>query len=681
MKVKSAHPRIWLDDHKLAWLEEKTKGKSVADVRKMAGNSSAGLALVYAVNGDKDSGREAIALALKAAAGKGVDTEYIALTYDWCYGLLTPDEKAALCKKLADVARAGVAEKRAWRSFHNGGYTVGWRTTAATLAIYGDDPYAREAFAFFVPEWQDVVKTFDNVFADGAWGEGYNYNHHVINEAVKSLLALRTATGVDWLSTCVHCRTNGYYMVYGVKPDGLVFPGDDNDHPGYNWHEREALIIENDTFRDPYIQYFLNHCPVEDFAFPSSQKWKDLLWLDDSIPEKTPDTLPLSRIFRDDGLVFARSGWNWDEARKPADDTWVSFRCGKYYGDHAHYYNNSFEIYHKGELAIDSGRYDDDWGMEQSPETIRKSEFFNYYQRTIAHNTMLIYDGDEKFEMGVANDGGQLQLLRIGGIRNVPEDYDQGNFPTSDAPSGSCDWARNPGRWDTGEILAYKATRDFTYVCGDATKSYNAKKLKSYVRQFVFIQPSIVVVFDRVVSTKPEFRKTWLLHSVEEPKMAKDGSSFEVCYKAGRLVTVPLLPGKPVLTKIGGPGNECLVAGYHYKYGPNSEGNAAELDPNEIVGAWRIEECPSKPAAEDYFLNVMFVTDRDSTAMPAVKLENAPDAKAVTVKVSVPGGRTATLSFAKGDKPAASIKIEEAAKILFSGDMPSTVVIEDGRPI
>ena len=42
--------------------------------------------------------------------------------------------------------------------------------------------------------------------------------------------------------------------------------------------------------------------------------------------------------------------------------------------------------------------------------------------------------------------------------------------------------------------------------------------MKSFVRQFVFIQPDVVVVFDRVVSTKPEFRKTWLLHSVDEPQ-------------------------------------------------------------------------------------------------------------------------------------------------------------------
>ena len=171
------------------------------------------------------------------------------------------------------------------------------------------------------------------------------------------------------------------------------------------------------------------------------------------------EALPLSRIFRDDGLVIARSGWGWDAPGKPVRRHvgHVSV-AAPYYGDHAHYDNNHFDIYYKGELAIDSGRYDDDWGMEQTPDII-KSEFFNYYQRTIAHNTILVYDPDEKMEMGVVNDGGQLELMRVGGIRNVPEDYDQGNYPHRRRAAGACDWATNPGRWDTGKMLAYKGTR------------------------------------------------------------------------------------------------------------------------------------------------------------------------------------------------------------------------------
>ena len=108
---------------------------------------------------------------------------------------------------------------------------------------------------------------------------------------------------------------------------------------------------------------------------------------------------------------------------------------------HCHYDNGHFDIYYKGELAHDSGRYDDDWGL-QVDERIRTSEFFNYYQRTIAHNTILVYDPDEKFEMGVLNDGGQKELLMVGGETQTSRlTTTQGVYPTK----------RRPGRKRLGE--------------------------------------------------------------------------------------------------------------------------------------------------------------------------------------------------------------------------------------
>ena len=148
-----------------------------------------------------------------------------------------------------------------------------------------------------------------------------------------------------------------------------------------------------------------------------------------------------------------------------------------------------FTVNYKGPLAIDSGRYDPDWN-HYNDAMFTKSQLFNYYHRTIAHNTVLVYDPDEKFAMPVVNDGGQRQLLFKNGNRNVPEDYSQGTFPSDDGV-GKCDWLTNPGRWETGDLKAYRATKDFMYVCGDATAAYSAGKMKSFVRQLVFVYPDI----------------------------------------------------------------------------------------------------------------------------------------------------------------------------------------------
>ena len=54
------------------------------------------------------------------------------------------------------------------------------------------------------------------------------------------------------------------------------------------------------------------------------------------------------------------------------------------------------------------------------------------------------------------------------------------------------------------------------------------------------------------------------------------------------------------LTKVGGPGKEFWIFGENFPNAPRpNSGNEYE------IGAWRIELSPSKPSAEDLFLNVM----------------------------------------------------------------------------
>jgi len=694
MKIRDSRPRIWLDDGRVAWLKKKMAGKSAGEVRTECGSSTEGLALAYLITGDARTGREAVQKVLEGSGRAGkASVATGAIVYDWCYPLLSGEEKKTIRDRAIPWCKGAMKNGRNWRSFHNGLYSTAVPVSFAAIAFSGDDPFSDEAFAFLNPEWEDVLRTFENVFPDGAWGEGFDYNRHVSYDAMRYFLALKTATGEDFIADSLHLRNTVYYIMYCTKPNGLVIPEKDCDFPFVGEWERDAMLMLASEYRIGCAQHYLDHCPSEEFAPAGRNKWKDVLWYDPALAEADPAALPASRIFRDDGLVIARSGWGWDSPQARSRETWMAFRCGRYYGDHAHYDNNSFEIYCKGELAIDSGRYDDDWGMEQDPKEIAKSQFFNYYQRTIAHNCVLVYDPNEKLEMDVLNDGGQSELLRINGLRNVPEDYDQGAFPSEEGKKGTCDWRTNPGRWDTGEIIAYKATEDFTYVCGDATRSYSDTKVRSFLRQFVFVQPNVFVVFDRVVSTKPEFKKTWLLHTVDEPVQAPDGAYYEAKYGEGRLVFMPLLPEKRTITKTGGPGNEFLVGGIHYACGPNaSSGRKADLNRGELPGGWRIEESPADPAAEDYFLNVILVTQADSTEKPYVNLSKVDD-REVALTVTSGKSNVAQMTFAKGDRPGLKLKIDRGVpprrgsdgkarmgEVIFEGRISNGIELEQGRP-
>lgn len=278
--------------------------------------------------------------------------------------------------------------------------------------------------------------------------------------------------------------------------------------------------------------------------------------------------------------------------------------------NHQHLDAGAFQIYHRGALAIDSGLYSGSSGQYGSPHCR------NYYWRTIAHNTLLVYAPDEDFgKRGYGNDGGQ-------------------RLPNGRREPGTLD-ALLKGGYRTGKVMAHgfgpdPRKPDFTLLEGDITQAYS-DKVKQVVRSFVFLHlhnrrvPGALIVFDRVVATDPAYRKYWLLHTLEKPQL--DGSKAIVDrtqYAAtGRLALDVLLPRaeNSQARLVGGPGKEFSVFGKNY---------ANDVDPQRLAhgsmepGAWRIEVSPAEPRAEDLLLNVMQMTDRTAgEILPVQRLETS----------------------------------------------------------
>jgi heparin/heparan-sulfate lyase len=121
-----------------------------------------------------------------------------------------------------------------------------------------------------------------------------------------------------------------------------------------------------------------------------------------------------------------------------------------------------------------------------------------------------------------------------------------------------------------------------------------------------------------VVSSKPDFKKFWLLHSIEEPtieanqitiKRTKNGDS-------GMLVNTVLLPemSNADIVSVGGKGKDFWVFGTNYTNDPRP-GDDEALE----RGEWRVEITPQKAAAEDYYLNAMQITDHTQQKLLDVK--------------------------------------------------------------
>jgi hypothetical protein len=123
-------------------------------------------------------------------------------------------------------------------------------------------------------------------------------------------------------------------------------------------------------------------------------------------------------------------------------------------------------------------------------------------------------------------------------------------------------------------------------------------------------RPAALIVYDHLTAAKPEFKKTWLLHSINEPQV-KDTITV-IHQNGGKLVNQTLEPKEFQIVKVGGPGHEFEFGGQNHP--PNRTPK-----PEDEAGAWRIELSPAKPAASDDFLNVIQIMDDGVDPLPVTR--------------------------------------------------------------
>jgi hypothetical protein len=317
-----------------------------------------------------------------------------------------------------------------------------------------------------------------------------------------------------------------------------------------------------------------------------------VLWYDPEVPAAQAGELPLAHLFKGTGETYMVSDWSGPDA------TWVYFVSGPQFIGYQSDEDGSFQIYKGGGLAMRGGT--DRYSGTRSPSL----------------NTVLIYNPEEKVGERGRNDGGTLPGA---GSPLVPE------------PRGS--------------IVAYEHRPEYTYACADLTKAYSSAKVASYSRQLLYLrgEPECFVVYDRLLSTKPEFPKVWLLHVMNEPVLyagdtaatksssgegyatfagadravastfsldnnpEKNGRGQFLSSGFGALLCQTVLPEKPRLTKRGGAGFD----NWGCPYNPADNKNFSPAQPTGEGSAlmdrswWRLEVEPAEKAAATEFLHVL----------------------------------------------------------------------------
>ncbi len=520
-----------------------------------------------------------------------------AVLYDWCFKYLTAAEKEDILYK-AEVTALSLTDgyppnKMGAITGHGGEYSILYDLLALGLATYDERPDIYNYVAGRILSEFIEPRNF--------WYQSHSHHQGNAYGATRALCEIacawlfKRATGADVFSA--DQQYFPYQWLYSRRPDGQVMrDGDDYWQAGGKgtyWNGWAAtLSLVANYYKDPYLK---RQAEKEDIGFKTTggshgtySPILHLIYNDPTIEERDTSELPLTHWFAAPrGMMIARTGWN-DGINAP--DVLVSMETFEHYAaNHMHLQNGHFQIYYKGYLTGDSGVYADGYGT---------GHYDNYNKIGAGHNILTIFDPNEKFNYE-ANDGGQN--LNIG----EPSDMDY--------------WMDPANNYYAGTILDHEfgpdlVTPEYTYLKGDITDSYS-DKVDEVLRSFLFMptgdseHPAVFFVMDKVNSTNPTFKKSFLLHAFEEPTVEGNRTIIERTEKGynGRLVVDTLLP-KPentTIEKVGGDDKDFWVDGKNYA----PVGGWSKSTDQEGYGWGRLEISPVAASNTDYFLHAMSVSD------------------------------------------------------------------------
>ena len=685
----AGHPRLFVRPDGVAELQARTRAPFFAKAWQQALKNSAvafdgtlpataanydprihdvseACALRYLVEGDESQGRKAIAIlrnVLPAVTypdqqditrAKGATILSAAIVYDWCFPLLTAGDRLLFIthmKRIARLTEIGYPPvKGSAITGHSGEAQLMRDQLSGGIAVSDEDPEmyqfaTRRFFAEFVP-----ARDF---WYQGHWHhQGSSYGPYRFQWEMMSSWILRRMSGVD-----VFHPAQGqvpYAWVYAQRPDGnLMSDGDCGsilkrtaEPPFPNF----SMLLTAHFYRDEILNGIVMHQNQRRERL-SGSIWY-FLFVDPKLGTRPITSLPLSRYFPDPaGRMVARTGW---EEGATAPVAIAEMKVSPWmFNNHQHLDAGHFQVWYKGALVCGSGLYR--YGTNHD---------VNYYKRTIAHNTLTVFDPDEKFlwtkPMAMLNDGGQ-------------------RWPANGAEPPTLADLKEKGH-PVGRVLAHAIGPDpakplFSHLAGDLTGAYSGK-VRRFVRSFVFLNlqdaahPAALLVYDRVRSAKASFPKTWLLHCPDVPELSESGFIVRGAW-GGRMDAAVLLPaaGDVHLKSVGGEGNEFQVNGVN-----QPQDNAKGAGPNYENCGWRVELSPRAPREANRFFVAMQMLDDVPSAKP---LPLTPLEGEGWTGVAI-ADRVVIFPVQEGDLRNVSFRLTRTAHCLITGAEPGLWNIRSG---
>lgn len=656
--VRPLHPRVWLTPEKLAvlkaraysgtpqwerlldhldtpasWYRESTLAMSAALASRCLEDSDPERAAAYAglaiekmfsvidrgIPGDLDAYKVSVA--------------GVAVTFDWLYYTLSPEQKQRIIT-FVNGAHERMAKKylSAWVNYN---FDIMMIAGISGYATWGDNPAAQALIDHArTVRWSYTRPALAVTGTGGGWVEENGYAMETTWHLPLWMAAVKSATGEDLFDTIDFVYDRLLYELLSLYPKpsdyyGKFFhkhvpAGDGRQAIGPWQYARIGRLATIEALSDRayarFAQAWVSRPPANKMGEDWLSLWDFLFFNPDQDSLPLADA-PLACYANGTGTVVMKGDWT-------PGGTQIHFQGG---GPHLEYHQhldkNSFTVYKMKPLAVDAGTYD---GTGD-----REDHVINYYKRTIAHNSILVYRPDEtwtwqhtwQYKPGV-NDGGQraMTIYTASGKRVGP----WVPFNSTGLDHGDWPFSIYGINFDCGSTPRFEHTSDYTYTMGDAARAYPAWRVSNFERHLAYLRPStpggdeFIIIFDRIASVNPVWQKYWLLHFPTEPVITGgtesriDAGVWE--YRGADLCTVEngggklfcrtLLPADPVIRKIGGPpAYDSWVFGRNHPF------------EEECCYGWgRIEVLPAAPRTDDLFLHVLYPTLAETRAMPPAAL-------------------------------------------------------------
>jgi len=552
---------------------------------------------------------------------------YAATCFDWVCDVLPAKQRAEIVDILVRMGEIHEEILDHPVILHNYGYYSVMALSSVAIALYGEPGEPGEKAARWLKGLHHQFTGEGMMFETlrnkgGTWGEGNHYSQYcVYYSLLMALKAFDTASDARYFD-CIRNEFGDFlpmimrFTLINFRPDFTMERLGDGGWTRYHIYGTyflpayQLLALHLEPADSAVLRSFLDDLLVAHGPNLSSRAvdWQMLCFYDADLPA-TPNykTLPTTMRSAPGGAqqVVMRTGWGMD-------DTQISIVAGEHYTNHQHFDKGHLLIYKSGSLTVDGGGYG---GMYTADHWV------NYATRSIAHNTILIHDPEEKPFINVAGhlvipDGGQRVIHHATGIDELWPDYENTRMRLG---------------LSTASVTALDIGHEWRYVQVNLTKAYGSKA-KDVRRSLLFLdEADLILLLDSIDTTDP-MKSEILFHFEERPEtysvggwqpvsdgvvMQKNCSAIRARrtgraplngrteeYK-GEMIIYPLLPSNAEVYSVGGPDYEC----YNRHTGQNFEADSgfeeAMRHPVRESGNFRIDIGQPAPITRSRILTAL----------------------------------------------------------------------------